>query len=97
MVFLGLVILCLAAKIPTNLSPDFVNATTEGIKTEPSLDSMHFGSPWMTLAIFEIDVPKSIPKALDIKAIRIYEYHPNLQINYSEHSDIIRVIRIIII
>jgi hypothetical protein len=38
-------------------------ATTEGIKTEPSLDSMHFGSPSIMVAIFEIDVPKSIPNA----------------------------------
>jgi len=66
-VFLGLVIDCLSAKIPTNLSPLFDNAITEGIKTEPSLDSMHFGSPCIMLAIFEIDVPKSIPKIFDIK------------------------------
>ncbi|MBT9151718.1 MAG: hypothetical protein DDT40_01914 [candidate division WS2 bacterium] len=65
-VFLGLVICCRRAIMPTNLSPLLVNATTEGMVLPPSLLSMIFGSPAWTAAIAEKVVPRSIPNIFGI-------------------------------
>ena len=63
-VFSGFVICCLLAITPTNLSPDFVVATIDGVVLAPSLFSIIFGSPLETTAIAENVVPKSIPNIL---------------------------------
>ena len=57
----GLVIDCRFATWPTNRSPDFVNATTEGVVRPPSGFVMTVGSPPSITATTEFVVPKSIP------------------------------------
>src|SRR5213596_1402101 len=52
---------------PTNRSPLFVNATTEGVVRAPSEFSKTTGSPPSITAMQELVVPKSIPKTLAIK------------------------------
>jgi hypothetical protein len=57
---------CLFANIPTNLSPLFEIATTEGVSLEPSLFSKTLGTPASTIAATELVVPRSIPIILFI-------------------------------
>src|SRR5260370_2204098 len=61
MVFSGLTAACRRASVPTSLSPDFVNATTEGVVREPSAFGMTTGSPPSITAMTELVVPRSIP------------------------------------
>src|SRR5204862_8122094 len=67
-VFFGLVTAWRFAAWPTNRSPLFVNATTEGVVRAPSLFSKTTGSPPSIAAIQEFVVPKSIPKTLAINS-----------------------------
>src|ERR1700693_5063898 len=60
-VFSGLTPACLRARLPTRRSPDFVNATTDGVVREPSAFGMTTGSPPSMTAMTELVVPKSIP------------------------------------
>lgn len=60
-VFYELVMACLFAAEPTNLSPYLVKAMTDGVVLEPYAFSITFGvCPSMT-ATQELVVPKSIP------------------------------------
>ena len=61
MVFSGLVTDWRFATWPTNRSPLFVIATTEGVSREPSLFSRTVGSPASITATTELVVPRSIP------------------------------------
>ena len=63
-VFSGFVTACRFATCPTSRSPDFVNATTDGVVREPSGLAITEGlSPSMT-ATTELVVPRSIPMIL---------------------------------
>src|SRR6266567_1103043 len=64
MVFSGLTAACRRARLPTRRSPDFVNATTEGVVRAPSELGMTTGSPPSMTAITELVVPRSIPTVL---------------------------------
>ena len=57
----GFVIACLLAVSPTNLSPSFVKATTEGVVLLPSMFGIITASPPSITATAELVVPKSIP------------------------------------
>jgi hypothetical protein len=60
-VFLELVTAWRLAASPTNRSPVFVNATTDGVTRLPSEFSSTTGSPPSMTAMHEFVVPKSIP------------------------------------
>jgi hypothetical protein len=55
------------AASPTKRSPDFANATTEGVMRLPSEFSNTNGSPPSITAMQELVVPKSIPSIFAIK------------------------------
>jgi hypothetical protein len=57
----GLVIACLLAVSPTNRSPVFVNATTDGVVLLPSAFGITTASPPSKTDTQEFVVPKSIP------------------------------------
>lgn len=65
-VLVGLVTACLFADWPTRRSPDFVNATTDGVVRAPSEFSRTVASPPSMTAMHEFVVPKSIPNILAI-------------------------------
>src|SRR5262252_9653109 len=65
-VFSGLTAACRRASWPTRRSPDFVNATTEGVVREPSELGTTVGSPASMTAMTELVVPRSIPTVLGI-------------------------------
>jgi hypothetical protein len=52
---------CLLAAAPTNLSPSFVNATTEGVVLTPYEFSRTLGVLPYIIATQELVVPRSIP------------------------------------
>ena len=60
-VFWGLVTAWRLATVPTRRSPDWVNATTDGVVRPPSAFSMTVGSPPSSTAMHEFVVPRSIP------------------------------------
>ena len=60
-VFCGLVTAWRLATVPTSRSPDWVNATTDGVVRPPSAFSMTVGSPPSSTAMHEFVVPRSIP------------------------------------
>src|SRR5690242_19848533 len=60
-VFWGLVTAWRLATVPTSRSPDWVNATTDGVVRPPSAFSMTVGSPPSSTAMHEFVVPRSIP------------------------------------
>src|SRR5437588_3693063 len=60
-VFCELVTAWRLATVPTSLSPDCVNATTEGVVRPPSAFSITVGSPPSSTAIQLLVVPRSIP------------------------------------
>src|ERR1700748_1693809 len=60
-VFCGLVTCWRLATVPTSRSPDWVNATTDGVVRPPSAFSITVGSPPSSTAIHELVVPRSIP------------------------------------
>src|SRR5437764_6146775 len=60
-VFCGLVTAWRLATVPTSLSPDCVNATTEGVVRPPSAFSITVGSPPSSTAMQLLVVPRSIP------------------------------------
>src|SRR5467141_2552215 len=68
MVFSGLTAAWRRANVPTRRSPDFVNATTEGVVREPSELGMTTGSPPSMAAITELVVPRSIPTVLGMSS-----------------------------
>src|SRR5579862_8327387 len=55
------------AASPTTRSPDFVNATTDGVVRLPSEFSSTSGSPLSMTAMQEFVVPKSMPNTFAIK------------------------------
>ena len=59
----GLVIAWRLATSPTNTSPAFENATTEGVVREPSELGITTASPASKTATTELVVPRSIPTA----------------------------------
>ena len=59
----GLVIAWRLATSPTNTSPAFENATTEGVVREPSEFGITTASPASKTATTELVVPRSIPTA----------------------------------
>src|SRR5437867_4531115 len=61
MVFLELVTAWRLAASPTNRSPDFVKATTDGVTRRPSEFSSTTGSPPSMTAMHEFVVPRSMP------------------------------------
>ena len=63
-VFWGLVTAWRLATVPTRRSPDWVNATTEGVVRPPSAFSITVGSPPSRTAMHELVVPRSIPMVL---------------------------------
>src|SRR5436190_21434395 len=67
-VFCGLVTAWRFAAWPTNRSPLFVNATTDGVVRAPSLFSKTTGSPPSITDMQELVVPISIPKTLAINS-----------------------------
>src|ERR671931_670878 len=64
MVFSELVMAWRLATWPTNLSPDLVKATTEGVVRLPSLLGITTGSPPSMTAMHELVVPRSMPMTL---------------------------------
>lgn len=56
-----LVTACRFAGIPTNRSPSFVKATTDGVVLEPSEFSMTFACFPSITATHELVVPRSMP------------------------------------
>src|SRR5438876_11641768 len=70
MVFREFVTACRFAASPTNRSPDFVKATTEGVVRLPSEFSRTTGSPPSITAIQELVVPKSMPSTLAIEVLQ---------------------------
>src|SRR5256885_15959290 len=60
-VFSGFVTACRFATCPSNRSPVFVMATTEGVVRAPSWLGITTGSPPCITATTELVVPKSIP------------------------------------
>src|SRR5512140_1547308 len=66
MVLRELVTACRFAASPTSRSPDFVNATTEGVVRLPSEFSSTAGSPPSITAMQEFVVPKSMPSTFAI-------------------------------
>src|SRR5262252_8021723 len=65
-VFSGFTAACRRASWPTRRSPDFVNATTEGVVRDPSEFGTTVGSPASMTAMTELVVPRSIPTVLGI-------------------------------
>src|SRR6266513_2916337 len=65
-VFSGLVTAWRLATVPTRRSPDWVNATTDGVVRPPSAFSITVGSPPSSTAMHEFVVPRSIPMVLAI-------------------------------
>src|SRR3712207_6688247 len=63
-VFVGFVTAWRLATVPTRRSPDWVNATTDGVVRPPSAFSMTVGSPPSRTAMHEFVVPRSIPMVL---------------------------------
>jgi hypothetical protein len=63
------------AASPTNRSPVFVNATTEGVIRRPSEFSNTNGSPPSITAMHEFVVPKSIPSILAIELDSLFKIH----------------------
>ena len=57
------------AASPTTRSPDFVNATTDGVVRLPSEFSSTSGSPPSMTAMQEFVVPKSMPNTFAIKCV----------------------------
>src|ERR1700733_15996317 len=73
----GLVIAWRFASCPTNRSPVFVNATTEGVVREPSALGITTGcGPSMT-ATTELVVPRSMPTTLAIQFYLELWTYPN--------------------
>src|SRR5437762_7628775 len=68
-VFSGFVTACRFATCPTNLSPVFVMATTEGVVRAPSWLGITTGSPPCITATTEFVVPKAIPLPLLIRLV----------------------------
>src|SRR6201995_2341509 len=60
-VLIGLVTCWRLATVPTSRSPDWVNATTDGVVRPPSAFSITVGSPPSSTAIQLLVVPRSIP------------------------------------
>src|SRR5512143_3622890 len=69
MVFVGLVLAWRRATCPTNRSPVFEKATTEGVVRNPSAFGMTLGSPPSITATHEFVVPRSIPIIFAIVAL----------------------------
>src|SRR5688572_6684528 len=67
-VFSGLVTAWRLATVPTRRSPDFANATTDGVVRPPSAFSMTVGSPPSSTAMHEFVVPRSMPMVFPILA-----------------------------
>src|SRR4051794_33043268 len=67
-VFCGLVTAWRLATVPTRRSPDWANATTDGVVRPPSAFSMTVGSPPSRTAMHEFVVPRSIPMVLAMGA-----------------------------
>src|SRR3954453_12641994 len=65
-VLVGLVTAWRLATVPTRRSPDWANATTDGVVRPPSAFSMTVGSPPSRTAMHEFVVPRSIPMVLAI-------------------------------
>src|SRR5262252_3399318 len=65
-VFSGFTAACRRASWPTRRSPDFVNATTEGVVRDPFEFGTTVGSPASMTAMTELVVPRSIPTVLGI-------------------------------
>ena len=77
-VFSGFVTAWRFATCPTSRSPDFANATTEGVVRPPSGLVTTAGSPASITATTEFVVPRSIPITLPITPCpeRVYEPAP---------------------
>src|SRR3712207_5540428 len=60
-VLVGFVTAWRFATVPTRRSPDWVNATTDGVVRPPSAFSMTVGSPPSSTAMQELVVPRSMP------------------------------------
>src|SRR5881275_1603947 len=60
-VFCGLVTAWRLATVPTRRSPDWANATTDGVVRPPSAFSITVGSPPSRTAMHEFVVPRSMP------------------------------------
>ena len=80
-VFSGLVIACLLASKPTNLSPFLVNAIIEGVVLPPSSFTITTGFPASITATTELVVPKSIPIIFPIINF-LLKYITFIRINY---------------
>src|SRR6201996_6941361 len=72
-VFWGLVTCWRLATVPTSRSPDWVNATTDGVVRPPSAFSITVGSPPSSTAIHELVVPRSIPIVFPISCLLLCE------------------------
>lgn len=79
-VLAAFVIACLLAGIPTNLSPSFVIATTEGVVLEPSEFSITLGVLPSITATQELVVPRSIPMTLPLTVSDLQTQSDNKQI-----------------
>ncbi len=60
-VFVGFAMACLRATMPTCLSPESANATTDGVVRDPSEFVITTGSPPSRTATQEFVVPRSMP------------------------------------
>jgi len=72
---------CLFAAAPTKRSPDFANATTDGVVLIPSLLSITLGSPPSMMATQENVVPKSMPIIFDLSFAISHPPNPVLSVS----------------
>src|ERR1039458_1525926 len=70
----GCVIAWRLATSPTSTSPDFVNATIDGVVRPPSAFGITVGSPASRNATTEFVVPRSIPTAFGISNPPLFEF-----------------------
>src|SRR5437588_2212325 len=83
-VFCGLVTAWRLATVPTSLSPDCVNATTEGVVRPPSAFSITVGSPPSSTAMQLLVVPRSIPIVFPISALLLFSRKSECEHSRSE-------------
>src|SRR5437764_6368460 len=83
-VFWGFVTAWRLATVPTSLSPDWANATTEGVVRPPSAFSMTVGSPPSSTAMQLLVVPRSIPIVFPISALLLFSRKSECEHSRSE-------------
>src|SRR6187401_1798852 len=91
-VFSGFVTAWRLATCPTSRSPDFVNATTDGVRRPPSGLVMTTDSPPSMTATTELVVPRSIPMILLMTPAPLLAQRENLSpMHYKKMSAVMSI------